>query len=554
MTLAAEPTPRAWQAADPDAATSDELAALIANDPTEVTRRFAHPLTFGTAGLRGPMGAGPSHMNRLVVRRTAAATGRVLLATNTAGPVIIGFDARHNSRTFALDSARVLAALGIEVQLFADPVPTPVVAFAIGHLGAAAAIVVTASHNPATDNGYKLYWSDGAQINAPVDSQIAAEIHRRPLIADDELAPADDPLIRTVEPALTDAYVASVVGLLRPGSPRHLSFVYTPMHGVGGAVLHTAFARAGFAAPVDVDAQSTPDPAFPTAPFPNPEEPGALDLAIETADAFDLDLILANDPDADRLAVAVRDEARKWQQLPGDHVGCLLAEYLLSQPPSENANDRLVTTTVVSSTLLGRIAQSHGAHYARTLTGFKWIVRPALDNPTRRPVLSYEEALGYAFGAARDKDGISAALVFAEMTAAAHATGRTVLDLMTDLDNQHGPHRTGQRSIRWSSAAAADAMTAALDRLRAAPPAALDGHNVTGVVDFASGHDGLAPTNLLEFQFESGHVVIRPSGTEPKLKIYAELVGAPGADIASLTTALGTLLDAVEAAVGTSGS
>jgi len=465
-----EPSPEEWLAADPDPATQVELRSLIETDPAAVAQRFAHPLAFGTAGLRGPMGAGPSHMNQVVVRRTAAATGRVLLARRETGPVVIGFDARHNSRTFAIDSARVLAALGIAVRLFEQPVPTPVVAFAIGHLNASAAIVVTASHNPAADNGYKLYWSDGAQINTPIDGLIAAEIGHRPLVPEDELAAADDPLIETVDPEVVDAYVTSVVALLQPGSARHLSFVYTPMHGVGGTVLHTAFARGGFAAPVDVDAQAVPDPDFPTAPFPNPEEAGALDLAMETADAFDIDLIMANDPDADRLAVAVRDGAGSWVQLHGDQIGCLLAEYLLSQPVDEDvaaATQRLVTTTVVSSTLLGRIAKAHGVEHARTLTGFKWIVRPALDNPTLRPVLSYEEALGYAVGRARDKDGISAALVFAEMAATARADGRSVLDLVSDLDERYGPHRTGQRSIRWPSPSAAGEMTAALsDRIR----------------------------------------------------------------------------------------
>lgn len=547
----ATPSPESWLAADPDDATRQELSELLANDPVEVARRFDQPLDFGTAGLRGPMGAGPSHMNRMVVRRTAAATGRVLLAAGATGPVVIGFDARRNSRTFALDSARVLAALGIDVALFAEPVPTPVVAFATGHLNAAAAIVVTASHNPATDNGYKLYWSDGAQINAPVDVQIAAEIDRRPIVTEAELAAETDTRIREIDPSVIDNYVASIVALLQPGSPRHLSFVYTPMHGVGGTVLHTAFARAGFIAPVDVDAQSQPDPTFPTAPFPNPEEAGALDLAMETADTFDLDLIVANDPDADRLAVAVRDGAGTWVQLTGDQIGCLLAEYLLAQPvpPEANPAERLVTTTVVSSTLLSRIASAHRVHAARTLTGFKWIVRPALANPDHQPVLSYEEALGYAVGATRDKDGISAALVFAEMAATARSSGRTVLDLLADLDDRYGPHRTGQRSIRWSSTASADAMTSTLDQLRTDPPTALGEHEITAAVDYAAGHDGLPPTNLLEFQLANGHVIIRPSGTEPKLKIYAELVGAPGTDSAELADALNQLLADAEAAV-----
>jgi len=548
-TPAQSPSPDAWLAADPDPATQAELRALLADDPAEVARRFAQPLAFGTAGLRGPMGAGPSHMNRVVVRRTAAATGRVLLDRGENGPVVIGFDARHNSRTFALDSARVLAALGIPVRVFDDPMPTPVAAFAIGHLDAAAAIVVTASHNPAPDNGYKLYWSDGAQINGPIDALIADEIERRPLVSDDELAAADDPLIETVEPSVIDAYVASVVALLQPGSARHLSFVYTPMHGVGGAVLHTAFARAGFAAPVDVDAQAQPDPTFPTAAFPNPEEPGALDLAIETADVFDIDLILANDPDADRLAVAVRDDGGSWVPLHGDQIGCLLAEYLLSQPAEDGGSQRLVTTTVVSSTLLGRIADAHGVQSARTLTGFKWIVRPALDNPVLRPVLGYEEALGYAVGPARDKDGIGAALVFAEMVAAARADGRSVLDLIEDLDRRYGPHRTGQRSIRWSSSSAADEMAAALDRLRREPPTQIGAHAVTSIIDYAGSHEGLPPTNLVDLRLTAGHVIVRPSGTEPKLKIYAELIGEPGANADELQSELSKLLDAAQAVV-----
>ena len=428
-TLRAEEVARRWLEVDPDPGTRAETEQLLTDGGAALERRFGSRLAFGTAGLRGPLGAGPMRMNRVLVRMTAAAIGRRLLAgaagaATDGGPppvVVVGFDARRNSDVFAEDTARMLAGLGIASLVLPRPLPTPVLAFTLRNVGADAGIMVTASHNPRTDNGYKVYWSDGAQIVPPVDSEVSALIDGAPLPTDADLAPGDDPLIERAGEAQVGFYTEAATSVVDTDSPRDLSIVYTPLHGVGRDVLLEAFRCAGFAEPAVVPEQGEPDPDFPTLPYPNPEEPGALDLATALAAREGADLVLANDPDADRLAVAVPD-GPGWRTLTGDEVGALLADHVLG---SGSGDDRLVVTTVVSSRLLARIAGHHGVRHAETLTGFKWIMRPGLDDPSADFVFGYEEAAGYAVGdLVRDKDGITAALAFAELAATERAAGR----------------------------------------------------------------------------------------------------------------------------------
>ena len=482
---------RRWLAEDPDPDTRAETEALLAaGDEAALVDRFGARLAFGTAGLRGELGAGPNRMNRALVRRVAAGLGRYL---GSGRRVVIGYDARHKSDLFAVDSAAVLTGAGLAVMVLPRPLPTPVLAFAVRHLACDAGIMVTASHNPARDNGYKVYLGDGAQIVPPADRDISAAIDT--VTALDGVALADT--YATLGDEILDAYLDGAAALVAPG-PRELRVVYTPLHGVGGPITTEALRRGGFTDVHVVAAQEQPDPDFPTVAFPNPEEPGALDLALADADRLGADIVLANDPDADRLAVAVAG-----RRLTGDEVGCLLGRYLLSTRPA--TGERLVVTSIVSSTLLGRIADDFGAHHERTLTGFKWIVRPALAHPEWEFVLGYEEALGYSVGAfVRDKDGISAAVVVAEMAAALKADGRTLLDGLDDLDRRYGRYRTAQRSFRVSPAEQQEAMA----RARHHPDA----------------QDLRPQADVVVIEAAEGRVVFRPSGTEPKLKLYAEVI------------------------------
>ena len=537
LTVRARSRAEAWLAADPDPETRSELEALLAGDPVELERRFEGRLAFGTAGIRGPMGAGPARMNRVLVRIVAAALAERLLQDGVpAAPVIVGYDARYRSRDFAIDTARVLARHRIRVTMLPEPMPTPVLAFAVKHVDAPAGVMVTASHNPRTDNGYKVYWRGGNQLAAPTDAEIGRIIDRTAPLAESDLAADRDPLIATAGDDHLDAYLDAVVGLLSPGGPRSVRIAYTPLHGVGADTFGRALARAGFEPPAVVADQAEPDPEFPTAPFPNPEEPGVLDRLLGTASETGADVAMAHDPDADRLAVAV-PEGGRWRLLTGDETGCLLAEYLLRRdragPGAGADRRRLVVNTVVSSRLLHRIAADHGAHWAETLTGFKWIMQAhSQRSESHDLVLGYEEALGYSVGGAvRDKDGIGAALVMAELVAGLAAEGRGLVDLLDDLHRRHGAHATGQRSIRYeSSAAPVDPMTAAMEALRAAPPTALAGSEVTAVHDLAAGTPHLPPSDvvILELDGIGGRVVVRPSGTEPKMKVYAEAVTAVG--------------------------
>ena len=530
-----------WLAADPDAETRAELRDLLERDGAELSLRFGGRLTFGTAGIRGPMGAGPMRMNRVLVRMVAAALGERVLQEPGEDPlVVVGWDARYRSTDFAADTVRVLAGRGLRVTMLPEPTPTPVLAFAVRHLHASAGVMVTASHNPRSDNGYKVYWRDGAQLAAPVDAEISELIDRTPPLPESDLAQRSDPLITVADDGLVDAYLDAVVGLLAPDGPRSVGIAYTPLHGVGADTFCRAAARAGFPKPAVVAEQAEPDPDFPTTAFPNPEETGVLDRLLRLAGETDADLAIANDPDADRLAVAVPVDGN-WRLLTGDETGCLLAEHLLARASAETPADmpaakrRLVINTVVSSRLLQRIAADHDADFAETLTGFKWIMKARSQRAASHDlVLGYEDALGYTVGElVRDKDGISAALVMGELAAGLAAEGRTMNDLLDDLHRRHGVHATGQRSIRFESNAREQALRQqAMAALRKSPPTELAGGAVTAVEDLAQGWGHLPPADVVVMQLEGmgGRVIVRPSGTEPKLKVYAEAVVAAGRD------------------------
>jgi phosphomannomutase len=516
---------RAWRDDDPDPETRAEVDRLLADTDLDALRdRFGSALAFGTAGLRGEMAAGPNRMNRATVIRATAGLARYVADVGHAGePVIVGFDARHGSAGFAADAAAVLAAAGFPVHLADRPIPTPVLAFGVRHMGACAGIQVTASHNPPRDNGYKVYLGDGAQIVPPVDAEIAARIEAVGSVASVARAPAGDPGLRRVGAELVEDYVtAAVRAVPHEGERPPVRVVYTPLHGVGRDVLSALFARAGFPAPAVVPEQAAPHPDFPTVAFPNPEEPGALDLALALAARHGADVVLANDPDADRLAVAVPGaDGEGWRALTGDEVGVLLADWLLAQ---ETETDRLVVTTVVSSSMLGRLAAARGVAYAETLTGFKWIARAAFERPDLRFVYGYEEALGSCVGTlVRDKDGLTAALAFATLVAAEKRQGRTVLDRLDDLSRELGVHATGQRSIRVEGTDGLARMRSAVDRLASAPPSELAGVPVSEVEDLRRG-DRLPPTDGVVLRGEGVRLIVRLSGTEPKLKCYAEAV------------------------------
>ncbi|QFQ99980.1 phospho-sugar mutase [Streptomyces phaeolivaceus] len=513
---------KAWLAEDPDPDTRAELGALIdAADTAELTARFSGTLQFGTAGLRGELGAGPQRMNRSVVIRAAAGLAAYLNRNgDTGGLVVIGYDARHKSADFARDTAAVMTGAGLRAAVLPRPLPTPVLAFAIRHLGAVAGVEVTASHNPPRDNGYKVYLGDGSQIVPPADAGIAAEIAAVRSLDD---VPRPEAGWDTLDDGVLDAYLARTDAVLAPGSPRTARTVYTALHGVGRDTLLAAFARAGFPEPVLVAEQADPDPEFPTVAFPNPEEPGAMDLAFAKARETDPDLIVANDPDADRCAVAVKDGA-DWRMLRGDEVGALLATHLVARGARGTFAE-----SIVSSSLLGRIAGKAGLPYEETLTGFKWIAR--VDGLR----YGYEEALGYCVDpeGVRDKDGITAALLVTELASGLKEEGRTLLDLLDDIAVEHGLHATDQLSVRVEDLSL---IARAMERLRERPPTALAGLAVTRAEDLTRGTDRLPPTDGLRYTLDGARVIVRPSGTEPKLKCYLEVV-VPVADHAGLPAA-----------------
>jgi phosphomannomutase len=513
---------RAWADEDPDQQTRAELGALVEAASSgdgaalaDLADRFAGTLEFGTAGLRGALGAGPNRMNRVVVIRAAAGLAAYLRDHGAADgdSVVIGYDARHNSDVFARDTAEVMTGAGLSALVLPRPLPTPLLAFAIRDLGAVAGVMVTASHNPPRDNGYKVYLGDGSQIVPPADAGIADRIAAVGALAGVPRGSGGEVLGDDV----LDRYLDVVAGLVGDG-PRALTMVYTPLHGVGGSTVVTALERAGFASPHVAVAQAEPDADFPTVAFPNPEEPGAMDLAMALAEEVEADVVVANDPDADRCAVAVPGP-HGWQMLRGDEVGVLLADHLLRQ-----GRTGVYAASIVSSSLLGKMAEAAGQPHLETLTGFKWIGR--VDGLA----FGYEEALGYCVdpGHVRDKDGISALLLVCELAATLKAEGRTLHDNLDRLAREHGLHATDQLSVRMSDLAQ---IPATMERLRGSPPTTLGGFGVEGIDDLSQGSAGLPPTDGLRFRLaEHARVIVRPSGTEPKIKCYLEVVVPVEAD------------------------
>jgi phosphomannomutase len=543
---------RAWVAQDPSAADRAQVQAwLDVGDEAELEASFGSQLSFGTAGLRGPLRPGPAGMNLHQVARVTAAVAAHLDAENVEGPVVIGFDGRRGSRAFALEAARVLTAMGRRVLRFDHVVPTPLVAWTVRQEQAAAGLVVTASHNPPDDNGYKVFWSDGAQIIPPHDGLIAkalAAVRELPEGGTDgEVLPAS-----TVRRYLDDVLALRV----RPGAAP-ITVVYTPLHGVGAPFVKQVLADAGYDRVHVVAAQEEPDGSFPTVAFPNPEEEGALDLAMALAEEVGADLVVANDPDADRLALAV-PVVGGWRRLTGNEIGNLLAEELLTQ--GRFPEPRGVANTIVSSTRLARIAAHHGVRYRSTLTGFKWLARVsmALHDEGGTLVLGYEEALGYSVGGlVRDKDGVSAALIAVDMAAAAKAEGRTLVDLLDEQDHRYGALAGRQCSLVRQGPEGLQAIRAAMQGLRDAPPASLGGAVVTARTDLSVGERvvggavepvDLPRSDVLAYELEGGHrALVRPSGTEPKLKVYVEATAASTGDLVADRSAARVQAEAIEA-------
>jgi phosphomannomutase len=508
-----------WIAQDPDPHTRGQATELqrraSAGDRTaaaELTDAFDGRLQFGTAGLRGALGPGPNRMNRIVVSQAAAGLAAYLVDQGMAGgPVIVGFDARHNSEVFARDTAEILAGAGFKAILSSGPVPTPVVAFGIRHLGCVAGVVVTASHNPRHDNGYKVYLGDGSQIVPPADIEIAERIEAMshgPLAG---IARADS--FSVWGPELVEAYLSRLDSLVPAGAPRELRWVYTPLHGVGGRIVAEAIRRTGFAPASVVAQQADPDPDFPTVAFPNPEEPGAIDLALAQARATDADLVIANDPDADRCAVAVPVDG-DWRMLRGDELGALLGDDALRRGVRGT-----YACSVVSSSLLSTMAMANGQPFVATLTGFKWIGRvPGL-------AFGYEEAIGYCVdpAAVPDKDGISALIRVLTLAAGLKAIGSSLPERLDEISRTYGVHETDQLSVRVGDLTI---IRDAMATVRADPPTELAGETVV-FADLATGSADLPPTDGVALRGDTINVVLRPSGTEPKLKAYLEVRLSP---------------------------
>jgi phosphomannomutase len=544
----------AWIAGDPDPSTRVELAGIVTSGDTDaLVDRMGSALRFGTAGIRGAVGAGSNRMNRAtVIRATAGLAAHLKAGGRAGGAVIVGFDGRPDSRRFAEDAIGVLTAAGIPVRFFPDVAPTPLVAFTLSRIGGTAAVVVTASHNPREDNGYKVYDANGAQIVPPVDAQIAAAIDRVGAAADVPCTAHALAGEGALGPEAEDAYVEAVLGFRgSPPAGAPISIVYTAMHGVGGRLTTRLLAAAGHDRVVPVPEQFEPDGTFPTVAFPNPEEPGALDRAVGLATEVGADLVLANDPDADRLAVCV-PVAGGWRQLTGNELGVLLADHVLTRTAGEG---RAVVSSIVSSPMLGAVAAHHRAHWETTLTGFKWICNAALDleGEGMRFVYGYEEALGYTIGpVVHDKDGMSAAVWAADLASEAAAAGETLLDRLARLYARDGLWVDHLQSIVRPGAEGQAAIAAAMDRLRDGAPDRLGGLAVTGVTDYREGAEGrsrcLPAASLVAFDLDGGsRVLVRPSGTEPKLKIYAD-VRADVASVDDVAAAASTARGTAEAA------
>ena len=500
-------TPEEWITHDPDPQTAAEL---IACSPDELRERFARPLTFGTAGLRGPVGGGPDAMNVAVVLRATWAVAQVLTGRGLAGSrVVVGRDARHGSAQFAAATADVLAAQGFSVLKLPGTAPTPVLAYAVRHTGAAAGIQITASHNPPADNGYKVYFDGGMQIISPTDRQIETAMAAAP--------PADQIPRQPVSEAdtdLLDRYMQRAATVRR--SAGSVRVALTPLHGVGGAVAVETLRRAGFDDVHTVATQFAPDPDFPTVAFPNPEEPGATDAVLALASAVGADVAIALDPDADRCAVGI-PTAAGWRMLSGDETGWLIGDYILSHEQGRDTpGARTVASTVVSSRMLAAIAEHHGAIHVETLTGFKWLARADANVPGGTLVYAYEEAIGHCVDpdAVRDKDGISAAVLMCDLVSALKRQGRSVPDMLDELARRYGVHDVAAVSRRVADARQADEL---MRRLQADPPSRLAGltvttTDITDALIFTGGDADM-----------SARVVVRPSGTEPKLKFYLEV-------------------------------
>jgi phosphomannomutase len=531
-----------WIAQDPDPLTRQELESLLTQGADdELSERFSGTLEFGTAGLRGTLGGGPMRMNRAVVRRASAGLAAYLKTTvkdaATRG-VVIGYDGRRMSREFAEEAASAVAGAGMVVHLFDNLCPTPMVAYGVLQTNAAAGVMVTASHNPPEYNGYKVYWENGAQIIPPHDKGISKAIDEVGPLQTLPMPPVEKArrkgLVRSLGAELESRYLAEVRKLvLHPEAPRDLEIVSTPLHGVGGTLAKAALGQAGFTRVAPVEAQFEPVGRFPTVRFPNPEEKGALDLAFALARERRADLIIANDPDADRLSVAVPTGTGDYLQLSGDQVGALLAYYLLTE--KAGGAERAVVTTIVSSSLLSRMAEGLGLRYAEVLTGFKWIANRALalEAEGAEFVMGYEEALGYTLGRiVRDKDGISAAAVFAELAAFCKSEGKTVLGYLEEIYRRFGLFQSGQHNVVLPGSAGAAQIQEIMKRLRASPPKAVGTAPVNAVRDLLNGirrsAEGeqaidLPRSDVLVFELPDARITCRPSGTEPKIKYYFEL-------------------------------
>ena len=506
---------QAWIADDPDPVTASQLQQwLDTNNETELRTSFNGFLQFGTAGLRGPIRPGPSGMNRAVVGRTAAGLVAYMKERNLTS-VVIGRDARYGSEDYTFETAEIMSGAGMKVFVLPRPLPTPVLAFATNELGCDVGIMVTASHNPPQDNGYKVYLGGtvdgieyrGSQIVSPTDVSIA---HKIDAIKSLKEQPRGKEWTVLGE-EIIEKYIDRTAALAtKPGS---LRIVYTAMHGVGTETLQRVFHKAGFASPILVDAQAAPDPDFPTVAFPNPEEPGAIDLALETAKAFDADLVIANDPDADRCAAAIKDPATGWRMLRGDELGAILGESI-----ARKTSTGIFANSIVSSSILKKIAEHYNLEFKETLTGFKWLAK------IKGLTFGYEEALGYAVDAktVNDKDGISAAITLAQIATDLAADGKTLLDLLDEIWARHGFHATEQISIRLSDLSKVGVI---LGGLRVSPPHNIAGRAVTSIDDLAAPTDELPPTDGLRIWLDGGvRIIIRPSGTEAKMKCYIEVI------------------------------
>jgi phosphomannomutase len=506
-----------WIAEDPDSTTRTQLQEMLdSRDEHSLRSCFAGFLEFGTAGLRGPLGPGPSRMNRAVVTKTAAGLA-IYMKRNSLKSVVIGRDARYGSEDFTRDTAEIMQGAGFEVFVLPRPLPTPVLAYAVRNLKCDVGIMVTASHNPPQDNGYKVYLGgtvggvryEGSQIISPADSEISADIAAVPAL--NTLARSQGWTI--LDESHVDAYVSATSRLAtKPGT---LKIVYTAMHGVGTETLGKVFKAAGFPEPILVLEQAQPDPDFPTVKFPNPEEPGAIDLSLVKAREVSADLVIANDPDADRCAAAIKDHDGHWRMLRGDEVGALLGEYMARKAPNKEV---ILANSIVSSSILSKIAQHYGLPFRETLTGFKWLAKiPNLW-------FGYEEALGYAVDSksVNDKDGISAALVLAQLATDLKEEGKTLVDLLDEIWERHGYHGTKQISVRTTNVAQIDAI---LSKFRDATPTSIGRFSLTSFDDLEKPQDGLPPTNGVRIRLmDNIRIIVRPSGTEPKIKCYIEVI------------------------------